>query len=167
MPKLQVRLTSGEVSHELGEETITIGRLPDNMIQINDASVSSNHAQLTLTGTDYHLSDLNSTNGTRVNGQQVMEADLKPGDRIRFGKVEAIYAGDSAGGAMPLPEQEVVQAKPAASSHRPADFANASPFKQKQAKKNPVGAAVFALTILSLLAFAAAILMILTLQPPS
>jgi pSer/pThr/pTyr-binding forkhead associated (FHA) protein len=167
MPKLHVVFPGGqELTHELSEDVVTIGRLPDNIIQINDASVSSHHAQLSLAGTDYYLTDLNSTNGTRVNGEQVKETTLRAGDRIQFGKIEATYAADLAGGGRPLPEQEVVQAKPAETSHRPADFANASPFKQKRAKKNPVGAAIFALAVISILAFAGAMFAVLTLQPP-
>ena len=63
---------------------ITIGRAPDNMIVIDDPSVSGRHAQLQLTGDSCRLKDLESTNGTRVNGVPVTETLLRFDDRIRF-----------------------------------------------------------------------------------
>ena len=50
MPKLLVSLSDGStVVHELAEASISVGRLADNALQIEDASVSSQHAELTLT----------------------------------------------------------------------------------------------------------------------
>ena len=72
MRKLQIILPDGtESTHELTEDVVTLGRLSDNTIRIDDASVSSHHAQFTLAGGEYRLKDLNSTNGTRVNGEQI------------------------------------------------------------------------------------------------
>ncbi|HZJ17269.1 MAG TPA: FHA domain-containing protein, partial [Chthoniobacteraceae bacterium] len=69
MPKLQISLPDGtQNSFDLIEDTITVGRVEDNMIQIDDASVSSHHAELVRDGDDYLLRDLDSTNGTRLNG---------------------------------------------------------------------------------------------------
>ena len=87
MPKL---IISG-VTHELVDEAITIGRGPDNTIVVNDPSISTHHAQLLLEGDTYRLKDLDSTNGTRVNGKPVTEAVLRFDDRIRFGAAEARY----------------------------------------------------------------------------
>ncbi|MEA3188024.1 MAG: hypothetical protein QOD99_1854, partial [Chthoniobacter sp.] len=106
MPKLIVSMTDGtEVTHELSNDQITLGRIPDNAIQIEDASVSSHHAELTLTGGDYHLRDLNSTNGTRVNGKAIQEAQLADGDRVQFGKVESTYASEIASENRPMPTE--------------------------------------------------------------
>ena len=66
MPKLVI----SEIAHELIEDLITIGRGSDNMIVINDPSVSTHHAQLQRAGETYRLKDLDSTNGTHVNGSQ-------------------------------------------------------------------------------------------------
>src|SRR5438876_9623571 len=73
MPKLVI---SG-IAHDLVEDLVMIGRGPDNTIIINDPSVSTRHAQLQLAGETYQLKDLDSTNGTRVNGIQVMETTLR------------------------------------------------------------------------------------------
>jgi pSer/pThr/pTyr-binding forkhead associated (FHA) protein len=80
MPKL---IISG-VTHELVDEAITIGRGPDNTIVVNDPSISTHHAQLLLERDTYRLKDLDSTNGTRVNGKPVTETVLRFDDRIRF-----------------------------------------------------------------------------------
>ena len=167
MPKLQVTLPDGtQTSHELSEDVITIGRASDNMIQIDDGSVSGHHAQITAKGAEYYLTDLDSTNGTRVNGKQFVEWQLEDGDKIRFGKIDAAYASDVPATQQPLPEAEEVPVAVAASSQRPADFSNASPFKTKGKKRDPLGTAVIALSVVAMLVFAWAITMIMTLQPP-
>ena len=96
MPKLQVALPDGTTaSHDLTDETITLGRVADNMIQIDDASVSSHHAELVRDGDDYILRDLDSTNGTRLNGQPHREGKLKEGDQVRFGNIETLYESEN------------------------------------------------------------------------
>jgi pSer/pThr/pTyr-binding forkhead associated (FHA) protein len=78
---------------ELGSDIVTIGRAPSNHIIVDHPSVSTHHAVLLRTGASYSLKDLNSTNGTRINGDCVTDAELKDGDTIRFGSVTAIFAG--------------------------------------------------------------------------
>ena len=95
MPKLLVSLPSGEATHELGEDVVTVGRLPDNSLQIDDASVSSHHAQLTLNGTDYVLQDLGSTNGTLVNGQPVRRVALTDGTNVTLGRTSLVFRQDT------------------------------------------------------------------------
>src|SRR4051812_7892887 len=121
MPKLVI----GGTPHELTEELITIGRAPDNLVVIDDPSVSGRHAEIRLSGETYHLKDLGSTNGTRVNGISITETALRFNDRVRFGAVDARYESDTQG-SQPLPRLEEIEAKPAESSAAPVDFANAS-----------------------------------------
>ena len=167
MPKLIVHLPDGtEISHELTENVITIGRVQDNVIQIEDASVSSHHAELTLVDGKYHLKDLDSTNGTRLNGHGFTEGLLHEGDQIRFGKIETRYASVFSSESRPLPDQEEVASAPAASSSRPVDFTNASPFKTKAKKKDPVAKAILAFAVVAVLAFAGAVVSIFMLKPP-
>jgi pSer/pThr/pTyr-binding forkhead associated (FHA) protein len=167
MPKLQISLPDGtEPSHELTDEIITIGRLPDNSIQIDDASVSSHHAKLSRSGDHYQLTDLDSTNGTRVNGERISDVQLQDGDRIRFGKIEAHYNPQASTENLPLPAGEEPHAVPASSSHRPADFTNASPFQTKKNKKDPVGVAIMSFAAVAVIAFLVAIASIFSLQPP-
>ena len=93
MPKLTVTLQDGtQNSFDLVDDQITLGRAPDNTLQIDDASVSSRHATLTLTGGDYVYRDIGSTNGSRLNGKDLAtdtDYHLQDGDFMRLGKVEA------------------------------------------------------------------------------
>lgn len=72
----------------LGEETITIGRLPDNDLVTADSKASRRHAEIRPSGNGYLLVDLQSTNGTRVNGAAVAEHVLTDGDHIAVGLTE-------------------------------------------------------------------------------
>jgi pSer/pThr/pTyr-binding forkhead associated (FHA) protein len=83
----------GLIMRELGGDFVTIGRAPSNQIVVDHPSVSAQHAVLLRTGTSYSLKDLNSTNGTWINGDCVTDAELKDGDTIEFGSVTAIFAG--------------------------------------------------------------------------
>ena len=78
---------------ELGSDIVMIGRAPSNQIVIDHPTVSEQHAVLLRTGASYSLKDLDSTNGTRINGDFVTDAELKDGDTIRFGSVIAAFAG--------------------------------------------------------------------------
>lgn len=73
---------------ELSVERTTVGRVEDNTFQIGDASVSSHHAEVILQGPEILIKDLNSTNGSFINGEKISEAILKPGQILRFGQVE-------------------------------------------------------------------------------
>ena len=74
---------------ELGRDIVMVGRAPLNQIVIDHPTVSAQHALLLRTGASYSLKDLNSANGTQVNGDFVTDAELKDGDAIRFGSVNS------------------------------------------------------------------------------
>jgi pSer/pThr/pTyr-binding forkhead associated (FHA) protein len=74
-------------SVDLGERT-TIGRVEDNAFQIAEPSVSSRHCEILLQGGEVLVKDLNSTNGTFINGEKITERVLKPGQTLRLGNVE-------------------------------------------------------------------------------
>jgi pSer/pThr/pTyr-binding forkhead associated (FHA) protein len=168
MPKLIIRSETGEsTAHDLVEETYTIGRSPENSIRLDDTSVSSRHAELVLVAENCYLKDLGSTNGTLVNGQSVKEVQLRAGDRIRFGKVEACFECDVVSAAQPLPRLEEAEARPAELSARPADFANASPFQSRKTKKDPARTAVFAAAAVALIAFLASMIALLLMRAPT
>ncbi len=164
MPKLQiVRHDGSQIDHELTEETLTIGRAPDNVFPINDVSLSSHHAQIAPVGGEFILTDLGSTNGTAVNGTELApETDhaLKPGDRVRFGHVDAIFDPENAAeGAQELPTDVDRSIAPAAKSIKPSNFMNASPFQKRVAKQDTVGIAIMAVGILATLAAIAVLVM--------
>jgi len=76
-------------SHELKVDKTTIGRVDDNTFPIAEPSVSSHHCEILLRGADVIVNDLNSTNGTFINGDKITgEAGLKPGQILRLGQIE-------------------------------------------------------------------------------
>jgi pSer/pThr/pTyr-binding forkhead associated (FHA) protein len=166
MARLVITTPSGGVPHELTEPVITIGRAPENTLQLEDPSVSGRHAQLEQIGEDWQLTDLDSTNGTRVNGELIKTATLRRGDRIRLGKLEACYECEMPEEAQPLPALQEMEARPAQVSARPVDFANASPFQRRRVEKDPVRLAAFAAAGLALLAFIGSMLALAQMRAP-
>lgn len=73
---------------ELQTDRTTIGRVEDNTFHIADPSISSHHCEVQLRGSDIVIRDLNSTNGTFINGNKIEESILKPGQILRLGQVE-------------------------------------------------------------------------------
>lgn len=80
------------LNHTLDEGTTSIGRHPDSVVVLEFSSVSGHHAVIELSESGCFISDLKSSNGTRVNGVEIEEAQLKDGDRIGFGDVQAVFA---------------------------------------------------------------------------
>ena len=68
------------------KELITIGRKPDNDIEIDNLAVSGHHARIFKAGDWFLIEDLDSLNGTFVNGKMIQESPLKNGDEILIGK---------------------------------------------------------------------------------
>ncbi|MFL5349671.1 MAG: adenylate/guanylate cyclase domain-containing protein [Hyalangium sp.] len=79
----------------LGPKT-TLGRHPANTLRLVDREVSKEHAVIEQTGRDFILKDLNSSNGTFVNGRRVKEMRLRDGDEISLGSSKfTFHAGDA------------------------------------------------------------------------
>ena len=163
MPKL---IISG-VTHELGDEAITIGRGPDNTIVVNDPSISTHHAQLLMEGQTYRLKDLDSTNGTSVNGKPVIETVLHFGDRIRFGAAEARYESSEVSGSKPLPKTEEIKAQFAADRAAQPHFANVSPFRRQEQQNDPVRTGIMIGLAIVLLVFLGSMIAVLMMHAPT
>src|SRR6476646_9922124 len=86
-------------THELKVDKTTVGRVEDNTFEIAEASISSHHCELLLRGSDVVVRDLNSTNGTFINGEKISESVLKPGQVLRLGQIEMRLETDNGGGA--------------------------------------------------------------------
>ena len=72
----------------LGGQLVSIGRLADCTIALNDANVSRRHAEVRTQGSQFVIVDLGSTNGTKVNGQRITgEQQLADADIISFGGI--------------------------------------------------------------------------------
>lgn len=112
----------GGRTFELKGERISIGRLEDNTIAIPEPSVSSHHCELLLQGGEILVRDLQSTNGTFINGEQITQATLKPGQILRLGAVELRLEPD-----MPAPAGSTATAASGGPSPGPAPATQAPP----------------------------------------
>lgn len=89
MAKLVVlKQGSPGATYELKAERTTVGRMDDNTFQIAEPSVSSHHCEILMSGGEFVIKDLDSTNGTYIDGTKIAEAKLKPGQSLRLGEVE-------------------------------------------------------------------------------
>jgi pSer/pThr/pTyr-binding forkhead associated (FHA) protein len=82
--------------YNMTKERYTIGRLPDNDIRIDNAAVSGHHSLIINILNDSFLEDLNSTNGTYVNGKLIKKHALQHGDVITAGHHQLRYVDDQA-----------------------------------------------------------------------
>lgn len=98
MAKLIVTDSSGVTKDvPLNKERLTIGRAPDNDIALTDKAASGHHAVVITILQDSFLEDLDSTNGTLVNGKQVAKHPLSNNDVISIGRNTLKYQGEGKG----------------------------------------------------------------------
>jgi hypothetical protein len=86
-----VTLTVDGTEHVISQRTVTLGRSRECDIRVDDANVSRRHAEVRQEGATYWLVDLDSTNGTELNGRRVTRAKLSDGDRIGLGGAELVF----------------------------------------------------------------------------
>lgn len=72
----------------LGVQATTIGRVPESTIVLTDPNASRHHAEIHLDGDSFELVDLGSTNGSKVNGQNISRQLLADGDELTFGTIQ-------------------------------------------------------------------------------
>jgi predicted component of type VI protein secretion system len=82
--------------YPLNKERISLGRKPDNDIQVDNLAVSGKHALVITILDDSFLEDLGSTNGTYVNGKLIKKHALRDGDVVGIGKHELKYVNEHA-----------------------------------------------------------------------
>jgi predicted component of type VI protein secretion system len=163
MPKL---IISG-VTHELVDEAITIGRGSDNTIVVTDPSISTHHAQFLMEGDTYRLKDLDSTNGTRVNGKPVTETVLRFDDRIRFGAAEARYESSEVGGSKPLPKPEEIKAHFSEAGAELSHLSGASFLRRQEQGDDPVRNGILIGLGIVLLVFLGSLIAVLMMHAPA
>jgi len=155
MPRLVAQSPefTGKIFDLTGKE-ITVGRVADNKIQLEHASVSGHHAAFRLDALDYVIKDLDSTNGTRINGERITEQKLRRNDILRLGNIELLYDSEHQPPGQPMPNpSERVNLAECASHGRPTDFVNASPIVKRV--RGSIGRTwKLALTVLVILAVA-------------
>lgn len=131
MPKMIVSIDGVVIKEvQLSKDRTTLGRRPYNDIVIDNLAVSGEHAVLLMNGNEVFLEDLNSTNGTYVNGKAVKKQLLQNADTVEIGKYKIKYVNEAAGanfektmiikpGAIPAPAAPTAAA-PAAAAHTEA-----------------------------------------------
>ena len=86
-----VTLTVAGTRHEVNSPKVVLGRSRACDVRVNDLNVSRRHAELRQEGATYWIVDLDSMNGTVVNGHRVERARLADGDRITLGSTEIVF----------------------------------------------------------------------------
>jgi pSer/pThr/pTyr-binding forkhead associated (FHA) protein len=156
MPKMIVSIDGVVIKEvQLTKDRTTLGRRPYNDIVIDNLAVSGEHAVLQLTGNEVYLEDLNSTNGTYVNGKAVKKQLLQNNDTIEIGKYKIKFINEAPGatfektmiikpGMVPPPLQKPAAAAPAAGvpAAAPVASAGAATTADTAAARNAAAAAV-------------------------
>jgi len=108
MPKIIVSIDGVVIKDvQLTKDRTTLGRRPYNDVVIDNLAVSGEHAVMQMSGNEMFLEDLNSTNGTYVNGKAIKRQALNNGDTIEIGKYKIRYVYDGAGTSA-VPERATV-----------------------------------------------------------
>jgi pSer/pThr/pTyr-binding forkhead associated (FHA) protein len=98
MGKLVVSLDGVVIKEvQLTKDKTTLGRRPYNDIVIDNLAVSGEHAVLQMVGSDVFIEDLNSTNGTYINGKAIKKQLLTHNDTVEIGKYKIKYLLDDSG----------------------------------------------------------------------
>lgn len=145
MAKLYLKFEQAVLKeYELKDSSsITIGRLPDNGVHIDNLAVSGHHARIVWEGDHFALEDNNSLNGTFVNNRRVSRCALKHGDIVLIGKHTITYWDEARRGAGEHPHAEAIQAAPVPNIEATMvlDTRKAKEMMAHQAVASPNGAA--------------------------
>ena len=97
MPKMIVSIDGVVIKEvQLTKDRTSLGRRPYNDIVIDNLAVSGEHAVLQMSGNEVFVEDLNSTNGTYLNGKAVKKQQLTNGDTVEIGKYKIKYVNEAA-----------------------------------------------------------------------
>ncbi|MCB9874136.1 MAG: FHA domain-containing protein [Planctomycetaceae bacterium] len=91
--------------YDLDDDAISLGRDNDNSIQLHDNEVSRHHAEVRSDEEGFLLVDLNSSNGSFVNGNQITEQLLVNGDRVQLGRTLMIFTGSDDSSSLSLADE--------------------------------------------------------------
>lgn len=95
MAKLYLKFENSVLKEiTMSQAPTTIGRLPDNTIQIDNLAVSGHHARITWENDHYEIEDLGSLNGTYVNSERIGKAKLRHCDMVKIGKHELEFKNE-------------------------------------------------------------------------
>lgn len=157
MPKMIVSIDGVVIKEvQLTKDRTTLGRRPYNDVVIDNLAISGEHAVFQLTGNDVFIEDLNSTNGTYVNGKAAKKQQLHNGDTVEVGKYKIKFVGEAAAdgfektmmvkstagmGAAAPASQPMGLSAAAAPASRPMPFTSSAPSTAQASIKVLSGAA--------------------------
>ena len=107
---LEIATSEGVKRVTLTEQPVTIGRLAENVVPLDDHQVSRRHCVVEQVDSGYQIRDLGSRNGTKVNDYRVITASLTPGDAIIVGTTEMVLV---------VPGADVIALSPQAKEEGP------------------------------------------------
>ncbi len=97
MPKMIVSIDGVVIKEvQLSKDRTTLGRRPYNDVVIDNLAISGEHAVFQMTGSEVFIEDLNSTNGTYVNGKAAKKQQLHNGDTVEVGKYKIKFVNEAA-----------------------------------------------------------------------
>lgn len=146
-PRLIVKLKNRPLrTYTFKGNKLTIGRQPQNDIVIDNLSVSRRHAAITSSDGGFVLKDLESKNGTYLNGKSVDQAQLKEGDTITIGKYNILFRlpGRETGDTLDLDQTVIIpnfrKAKTAAKPGKPSQNIQPCPrlFRRTNHEEYPI-----------------------------
>lgn len=120
---LEIKRDNDVSEYSLKDTETFIGRGPDNAIVLKDETVSTHHAKIVLSGENVTITDLGSSNGTEVNGQEIdpkTPVSLNEGDRIAIGPFDLILTVHAPGKAITGETEKQTDRGKSTSSHPPA-----------------------------------------------
>src|SRR3974390_175635 len=135
MARLILSLDSQVVAeYKMNKERYTIGRLPDNDVRIDNPAVSGHHALIINILNDSFLEDLNSTNGTYVNGKLIKKHALQHGDVITCGHHQMRFVDSQASDNEPDEFEKTMVIQPSAAIEERVRATKAEPEPAKPIK---------------------------------
>jgi pSer/pThr/pTyr-binding forkhead associated (FHA) protein len=130
----------GQRIYQISEPVYTIGRTEDQSVCLPDSTVSTNHCKLIRNENgSYRVVDLDSSNGTRINGEEISEETLKHSDMLQVGGIEILYNSDDEAVSEDQGVDTGINIEDSAGGLQIQEMGNVNPFKKE---KNNVAKAV-------------------------
>lgn len=101
MASITIYSDGGEQAYPLDSDSVTLGRGLESDIRLKDIKASRRHCQIVRSGQGFQCVDLNSGNGTYVNGVQIKQQSLSPGDKIQIGNTTIAFQDAAPAAARP------------------------------------------------------------------
>jgi general secretion pathway protein E len=108
---LEVHTPDGRRKVPIGDKPVTIGRHPENTVVISDPASSRRHCIIEKNGSGWRVRDLNSSNGTRLNGLVIETSRLLPGDIVTIGGTRIVLVAPATHKNATPPEDVIEEAE--------------------------------------------------------